>query len=129
MEADAASMLLFQVNQVRQHDAPPVTWNAQLAMAAETHLRDLQSCNQLSHTGCNGSDLQQRLDRAGYAWRMAAENLALCTCDAARVVGLWMESDGHRRNLLNTEATEIGGAVLQNSAGYDVWVLVLGRGR
>src|SRR3546814_10896847 len=101
MEADAALRLLYQVNQVRQrHDATPVRWNAQLALAAQGHARDLQSCNRLSHTGCDSSDLRQRLDRAGYSWRMAAENLALCACDAARVVGLWMGSDGHRRTLL-----------------------------
>ena len=130
MEADWPSMLLFQVNEVRrQHNAPPVTWNAQLADAAEAHARDLQSCNILSHTGCDGSDLRQRLQRAGYGFRIAAENLALCACDAARVVSLWMESDGHRRNLLNAEAKEVGGATLQDREGHEVWVLVFGARR
>lgn len=130
MEADWPSMLLFQVNERRQqHGLPQVSWNRQLAAAAQAHARDLQACNVLSHTGCNGSDLRQRLDRAGYAWRRAAENLALCACDAARVVSLWMESDGHRRNLLDGEAKEIGGATLLARDGHDVWVLVFGAQR
>lgn len=127
-KTDWPTMLLFHVNEVRQQNGrPPVRWNAQLAAAAQAHARDLQSCSNLSHTGCDGSELRQRLDRAGYAWRMAAENLALCTCDAAQVVALWMESEGHRRNLLSAEAHEIGAATLPDGKGHDVWVLVLGR--
>lgn len=130
MEADWPTMLLFQINQVRQqHGVAAVSWNLQLAAAADAHARDLQSCNGLSHTGCNGSELRQRLDRAGYAWRMAAENLSLCECDVAKVVSLWMESEGHRRNLLNAETNEIGAATLPDGKGHDVWVLVLGRAR
>lgn len=130
MEADWANMLLFHVNEARQqHGAPPVRWNGQLAAAAGAHARDLLTCNILSHAGCDGSDLRQRLDRAGYAWRMAAENLALCACDAAQVVTLWMESEGHRRNLLNAEAEEIGAATLRDRGGHDVWVLVFGATR
>lgn len=130
MEADWPSMLLFQVNETRQrHGLPAVSWNQQLADAARAHAEDLQSCNMLSHTGCDDSDLRLRLERTGYAWRMAAENLALCACDAARVVGLWMDSDGHRRNLLGADAKEIGGATLQDREGHDVWVLVFGAGR
>lgn len=130
MEADWPSMLLFHVNEVRrQHGAGAVTWARQLADAAAAHAQDLQGCGSLSHTGCNGSELRQRLERAGYGFRMAAENLALCACDAAEVVRLWMQSEGHRRNLLNAEAREIGGATLQDRDGRDVWVLVLGAQR
>lgn len=130
MEADWPTMLLFHVNEMRQQNGlQPVTWNRQLADAAGAHAEDLQRCNALSHTGCNGSNLRQRLERADYAFRMAAENLALCPCDAARVVRLWMDSDGHRRNMLNAGAREIGAATLRDGKGYDVWVLVLGRRR
>lgn len=129
---DAAwqAALLRGVNTVRAEvRLPPLTWNGRLAEAAARHATDLQSCGRLSHEGCDGSGLPQRLDRAGYRYRAAAENLALCACDADGVVSLWLASDGHRRNLLNPAVTELGAdtRVDVTDPRRALWVLVLGR--
>lgn len=122
--------ILHHVNVAREGAGlAPLTWNGRLADAATRHAADLQSCGKLSHEGCDGSALPQRLDRAAYRYRAAAENLALCACDAAGVVRLWLDSEGHRRNLLNPDITEIGADTRVDNIDprRALWVLVLGR--
>lgn len=122
--------ILFQVNAARTAQGlAPVQWNAWLAEAAAAHAADLQTCRRLAHEGCDGSDLPQRATRAGYAFRRITENLALCPCDAAAVVQAWLNSDGHRRNLLDPNVTEMGADTRADAADLrrQQWVLVMGR--
>lgn len=128
--ADWQSELLHAVNTARAtHGLAPLAWSGRLAGAAAAHAADLQSCGRIAHEGCDGSDLARRLNRIGYGFRMAAENLAVCACDADGVVRLWLGSDGHRRNLLNPNVTEIGADTRADPTDLRraLWVLVLGR--
>ena len=130
MEAIWQSDILFHLNAVRAaHNLAPLQWNARLAAAAAAHAADLQSCRKLAHEGCDGSDLPLRAQRAGYAFRRVSENLALCPCDAASVVQAWLNSEGHRRNLLDAGVTEMGADTRADAADLrrQQWVLVMGR--
>jgi uncharacterized protein YkwD len=75
-----------------------------------------------ANQGLNGSTFVQRARGAGYTCA-AAENLAEGQRTEAAVVTAWMNSSGHRRNILLREATEFGIGRVDN-----MWVLVLGRG-
>lgn len=128
--ARGSQAMLAAVNAVRgQAGLPALYWDMRLATAAARQAADLQTCGQLSHTGCDGSDLALRLRLANYPYRFGAENLALCACDAAAVVRLWMDSPGHRRNLLNPEAEALGADVRTDTGDPRrvLWVLVFGR--
>lgn len=130
MEAVWQADILFQVNAARAtHGLAPLRWNARLAEAAAMHAADLQRCRKLAHDGCDGSDLPLRAQRAGYAFRRVSENLALCPCDAANVVQLWLDSDGHRRNLLDPNVSELGADTRADATDLrrQQWVLVMGR--
>lgn len=130
MEAVWQADILFQVNAARAtHGLAPLRWNARLAEAAAMHAADLQTCRKLAHEGCDGSDLPLRARRAGYAFRRVSENLALCPCDAANVVQLWLNSDGHRRNLLDPNVSELGADTRADTGDLrrQQWVLVMGR--
>lgn len=130
MESLWQSDILFQVNAARTaHGLAPLQWNARLADAAAAHAADLQRCGKLAHDGCDGNQLPQRATRAGYAFRRISENLALCPCDAAAVVPLWLNSEGHRRNLLDPNVTEMGADTRLDNADLrrQQWVLVMGR--
>lgn len=130
MEALWQADILFQVNAARAaRSLPPLQWNPRLAAAAASHASDLQTCSKLAHDGCTGSTLPQRAEQAGYAYRRVAENLALCACDAADVVRLWLTSAGHRANLLDPNVTELGADTRVDAADLRraQWVLVLGR--
>lgn len=130
MEAVWQADILFQVNAARAATGlPALVWNNRLASAASAHAADLQACGKLSHDGCDGSDVVLRLQRAGYRHRIGAENLAVCVCDAAGAVQLWLNSEGHRRNLLLPGVTEMGADTRIDTGDprRALWVLVLGR--
>lgn len=130
MEAVWQADILFHVNAARAAEGlTPLRWNAKLAMAAAMHAADLQSCRKLAHEGCDGSDLPLRAQRAGYSFRRISENLALCPCDGADVVRAWLTSEGHRRNLLDPNVTEMGADTRADAVDLrrQQWVLVMGR--
>lgn len=125
--AQADPALLAGINAERQRAGlGRLQADAALDAAAAAHAADLTRCGQLSHSGCDGSDLPDRLRRAGYVYSFAAENIALGPENAAAALAAWLDSPPHRANLLRAEAAEagIGQASLD---GRPLWVLVLGR--
>jgi uncharacterized protein YkwD len=100
-----------------------------LACAAEAHARDLAGGARFGHTGSDGVDLAARLGRVGYAFRTAAENLALAGAGAAEVVTLWRASPGHARNILRQDARDAGAARARARDGRYIWVLVVAARR
>jgi uncharacterized protein YkwD len=63
----------------------------------------------ISHTGSDGTDLKYRINQAGYqGYRLIGENLASGQMTPKQVVEGWMNSPGHRANILRPEFTEIG---------------------
>jgi len=106
---------------------PPLAPNARLASAASAYAGDLVAGSYFSHTGRDGSDLVDRLRRAAYipadrSWHVG-ENLAWGTgalAAPAAIVQAWMNSAGHRDNILNAGFREIGiGVVAGNPAQAD----------
>ena len=75
-----------------------------------------------AHRGSDGSDFVRRARAAGYTC-VAAENIAWGQPDEASVVTAWMNSAGHRRNILLADVTEYGIGHVGNK-----WVLLMGRG-
>ena len=97
----------------RYGSAPPVSWSGNLAKAARLHSEDMAAHNFFGHTGSDGSSAGQRISREGYPWSACGENIAVGVPTASSVVQGWLESEGHCRNLMSAEFTEIG-------AGYAI---------
>ncbi|MCF2870001.1 CAP domain-containing protein [Octadecabacter sp. G9-8] len=93
-----------------------------LSRAAQAHAQDMVTQGYFSHEGRNGSSFVQRAQAAGYPC-VAAENIANGQLSEAAVMTGWMNSSGHRRNILLPDATEFGIGRVNN-----MWVLMLGRG-
>jgi uncharacterized protein YkwD len=72
---------------------------------------------------------QDRLAAAGYPWQASGENLAFGYPDASSVVTGWMNSSGHRANILNGTFTEIGVGYALDSARQPYYAQVFGRPR
>ncbi|MCM1966504.1 CAP domain-containing protein [Streptomyces sp. G1] len=105
----ALAEVLALVNQERAAVGCPVlTVNEKLAKAAQDHSEDMAAHSNMSHTGSDGSDPGQRITRAGYQWRTYAENVAYGYPTAAQVMEGWMNSPGHKRNILDCDLEEIG---------------------
>lgn len=70
---------------------------------------------------------QDRLAAVGYDWRAFAENLAMGAPSAAATLEDWMDSPGHRANILSADYTELGTAHAVDAAGRPYYVQVFGR--
>ncbi|GAA2184235.1 CAP domain-containing protein [Micromonospora lupini] len=98
-----------------------------LMTAAQRHSQDQADHQNMSHTGSDGSDTGVRLDRVGYAWRTYGENVAWNQKTPAAVMDAWMNSSGHRANILNCAFTEIGVGIASSNGPY--WTQVFAAPR
>lgn len=108
-----ASTALRAINGQRaQAGCPALRLNAALQAAAQGHANAMATKNFFSHKGRNGSTMKNRIEAAGYRWSAIAENIAAGQNSAAEVVVTWMNSAGHRANILNCALRETGLAVV-----------------
>lgn len=91
--------------------APALRLQAQLQSAAIAHSADQAERGVMGHVGSDGSRVGQRLTRAGFTWRGAAENVAWNQRSVERVVDAWKNSAGHCKNLMNPDYEFMGFAV------------------
>ncbi|WP_307816728.1 MULTISPECIES: CAP domain-containing protein [Micromonospora] len=104
-----------------------LTVDEKLTTAAQRHSQDQADNRNMSHTGSDGSDPGERIDRVGYAWRTYGENVAWNQQSPAAVMDAWMNSPGHRANILNCAFTEIGVGVASSNGPY--WTQVFAAPR
>ncbi|MFA5581227.1 MAG: CAP domain-containing protein [Paracoccaceae bacterium] len=103
--------------------------SAPLTRAAQNHACDMAARGYFSHQGADGSTLSTRVQAQGIRPCFAAENIARGQRSATDVMTSWMHSAGHRQNILDRRAQEIGvGLAHVTPGGEPVWVMVLGRG-
>ncbi|MFD0431047.1 CAP domain-containing protein [Streptomyces zhihengii] len=95
----------------------PVTANAKLTKAADDYSDVMAASGVMSHTGPDGSTMTSRVEAAGYAWSTLGENIARGQADAEAVMDAWMNSPGHRANILNCSFDELGVGVHMGDGG------------
>ncbi|REJ67369.1 MAG: CAP domain-containing protein [Planctomycetota bacterium] len=89
---EAEATLVAKTNEMRaRHGLPPLMVSAQLMESARKHAIWMASQGSLTHTS-----------------EAVAENIAWGQADATDAVESWMNSSGHRANILNSQYTEIG---------------------
>ncbi|MFI1398073.1 CAP domain-containing protein [Streptomyces sp. NPDC020681] len=125
----AEAQVLALVNKERAAaGCSPVTSNAKLVRAADDYSDVMADSGVMSHTGPDGSTMTSRVEAAGYAWSTLGENIAQGQSDAAAVMDAWMNSPGHRANILNCSFKEIGVGVHFGDGG-PWWTQNFGTGR
>ncbi len=107
--ADEQSVLTL-INQERtSRGLQPYSWDNCLASAATRHSNDMSTNNFLSHTGSDNSSAGNRIFATGYPTNSAiGENIASGYTTPASVVNGWMNSSGHRANILSTGFNYVG---------------------
>jgi len=107
------------VNQERWNNGqlPPLKRNDLLNASATTHTSNMAVRNFFAHCDLDtGTKPWDRMTAAGYTgWNYAAENIAAGYSTPAAVMTGWMNSSGHRANLLATGSREIGIGYLMQS--------------
>lgn len=103
----------------------PLKHDAKLHAAAYAHSADMSAKNYFSHTSKDGRSFADRIKAAGYSYHAIAENIAKGYQTAEAVVQGWMNSPGHRTNMLNCSYTDIGVGYVK--AGGPYWTQDFGR--
>ncbi len=115
VERGMARQVFDLTNTIRErHNLPLLEWDDETAHVAFFHSKDMQENNYFSHTSPSQGELRDRLQAEEIQFRMAAENIAAKYSDAAAAVEGWLNSEGHRVNLLNDEFTHIGVGVYRD---------------
>jgi uncharacterized protein (TIGR03000 family) len=105
---------------------PPLKADPRLCQAARQHTANMAQHNVLAHT-LAGTTFVDRMRRAGYVHAAAGENCAQGQQSPAAAVASWMQSPGHRSNLLNPRYTEIGIGIASSASGEKFYTQLFAR--
>ena len=106
-------------------DLPPLKPNLKLFAAAKVQADDMAEHGKMSHDGTDGSTPYERIERQKYKNRGSGENVAFGQPTPEAVVRAWMNSPGHRRNILGKYG-EIGVARATSKDGEIYWCVDFG---
>lgn len=106
----------------------PLCWNKQLFEAARGHSEDMAANGYFSHVNPDGQGPAERIAEAGYDG-ISGENIGAGYPTPQDIVDGWMNSDGHRANMLNQAFCDagVGYAKNENDQYANYWTLNLGR--
>lgn len=94
--------------------------DTEVAVAATVRAKEIQTS--FSHTRPDGRKFSSVLTDANIRFTGAGENIAWGQTSPEKVMEAWMNSEGHRANILNAKFTKIGVGHLQNASGTNYWV-------
>jgi uncharacterized protein YkwD len=124
--AQSVEQRIFQaINQVRQENKlAPLKWNTKIADVARAHSIRMATKRFFSHEDPKYGGPDNRLSTAGIAWRRCGENIFEEYGERDPVqsaVRGWMQSSGHRKNILTREFTHTGiGVSIGRDGGYAI---------
>ena len=102
----------------------PIAWNDRLENAAISHALDMAKNKFFDHVGSNGSEIDNRVEKAGYKWMEVGENIAWGYKNLTDAMIGWIKSPSHCRQLMSPKVTEMGAA-----RNGDYWVQDFGKQR
>ncbi|MFD8013761.1 CAP domain-containing protein [Streptomyces sp. NPDC058955] len=124
-QGTAAEQVISLVNAERaKAGCGPLTANATLTSAAQGHSDDMAARDFFDHTNPDGDGPGERVTAAGYPWTTYGENIAKGQTTPEQVMDAWMNSPGHRANILNCDFKEIGVGIHTDGGPY--WTQVFG---
>jgi uncharacterized protein YkwD len=130
--AQAASLeqqILIVTNQKRvKANLKPLKLNPKLCAVAREQCDLMAKADTLSHE-VYGKDLTLRVHKVGYSYHYIAENIAMASggLSAHALVNMWMNSKGHRKNILSHNCDEIGIGIKISQTGAVYYAQVFGQ--
>ena len=94
---------------------PPLHLDVSLSQAAEDRMRDMEDGGWWNHESPEGKPPFVWIGRRGYDYLYAGENLAAGFETARLLVQSWMESPGHRANIMGVQFSDCGIAIIEGS--------------
>jgi uncharacterized protein YkwD len=125
----AQRKILELTNQERkQKELPPLKPSAMLFKVAQAHSENMAKQGKMEHK-LDGMTPLQRLRAAGYPYSRAYENIGAGDADVPLedLVKAWMDSKGHRENILTSACTEIGVGIAKDKNGQVYYTQLFGK--
>lgn len=115
-----AMRVIELVNQERAKEGlPALVYDAGIEKAALVRAKETEKS--FSHTRPDGKSFSTALTEAGVTFRGAGENIAYGQRTPEQVMEGWMNSPGHRANIMNKDYKKIGVGYYQNANGVNYW--------
>lgn len=118
--ADEKAVLELSNKERKAADVKPLAFDAVLMKAARDHAANMAKQGKLSHE-LDGIAFGDRLQATGYKYGSAAENVAAGQKTPAKAIESWMNSEGHKQNLLNPGLTVLGVGIAKGDDGTIYW--------
>lgn len=99
----------------------PLKLDSNLSNVATTKSQDMINKNYFSHTSPTYGSPFDMMKKFGISYRTAGENIAMGQRNPKEVVTAWMNSEGHRKNILNANFTDLGVGVAKDAKGTIYW--------
>lgn len=116
-----AEQVVKLVNEERSKAGLPAL-NVMTDLTAAANVRAVEIKQSFSHTRPNGSSFSTAIKEQGVSFRGSGENIAWGQKTPQQVMNGWMNSDGHRANILNKNFKNIGVGYYQDEKGTNYWV-------
>ncbi|NLP29582.1 MAG: hypothetical protein GX363_00440 [Clostridiales bacterium] len=100
----------------------PLKYNAELSKVARVKAEDMRDKNYFSHTSPTYGSPFDMMKSFGIKYRAAGENIAKGYRTPESVMDGWMNSPGHKANIMSPDFTEIGVGYVTDSRGTGYWV-------
>ncbi len=129
VNADYEQQVVDRVNAVRaSNNLPPLKLATELGRAARYHATDMGQDDYFQHDSYDRSggtlvkvcDWSTRISSYYSNWQSLAENIAAGQADPQSVMNAWMNSPGHKANILSTGNWEIGVGYYKGSGAYNL---------
>jgi len=104
-----------------KHGLSALSWDNSLADVARAHSRDMAARGFFSHNNPDGKTPFDRIKAAGISDGSAGENIAAGQKNPEEVVDAWMNSAGHRANILNASFKKLGVGYVVSNQGYKTY--------
>jgi uncharacterized protein YkwD len=128
VELEALKLLATLHNEERfKAGCPELQLNSKLIGAAQLHCEWMADNKKMTHEGIKGSMPWTRVQLSGYEYTVVGENIAFGYRSPRSVMTGWMNSTGHKANILNRNYRDFGVAVSLDSSGVPYWCTVFGR--
>ena len=116
-------MFKFVNRERRDKGISELSWAPEIVPVSRAHAKDMWERKYFSHYSPEGYDVGDRLDKAGIEYRLAGENLAMAPTLATANTG-FMNSEGHRANILEPKFKKVGIGVIDNGVYGKMFVQV-----
>ena len=110
MASDQFDLRILELVNIERtkRELDPLSIDNQLDQAANFHNDEMVRADMMSHQLPGEADLGERVSATGYSWTRVAENISAGYTTPEAVVEGWMNSPGHKENILNPEFIHIG---------------------